>query len=53
VMFFEKPESESPLPPALGLRALVFVSMIFTALFGIGPASQWLLALIETAIASF
>ncbi len=53
VMFFEKPERDSPLPPALGLRALVFVSMILTVLFGIGPASQWLLALLETAIASF
>ena len=52
-MFFEKPGSESPLSPALGLRVLVVVSMIFTVLFGMGPASQWLLALIETAIASF
>ena len=52
-MFFEKPERDSPLPPALGLRALVFVSMILTVLFGIGPASQWLLDLLETAIASF
>jgi NADH-quinone oxidoreductase subunit N len=53
VMFFEKPGSESPLSPALGLRVLVVVSMIFTVLFGMGPASQWLLTLIETAIASF
>ena len=53
VMFFEKPEGDLPLSPAFGLRALVVISMIFTVLFGIGPASQWLLVLVETAIASF
>ena len=53
VMFFEKPEIDLPLSPAFGLRALVVISMIFTVLFGIGPASQWLLVLVETAIASF
>jgi NADH-quinone oxidoreductase subunit N len=53
VMFFEKPEHDSPLSPALGLRVLVIASMVLTVLFGMGPASQWLLALLETAIASF
>ncbi len=53
VMFFEKPEHDSPLPPALGLRVLVIASMVLTVLFGMGPASQWLLVLLETAIASF
>ena len=53
VMFFEKPEKDSPLSPALGLRVLVIASMVLTVLFGMGPASQWLLALLETAIASF
>lgn len=53
VMFFEKPENDSPLSPALGLRILVIASMALTVLFGMGPASQWLLALLETAIASF
>ena len=53
VMFFEKPENDSPLSPALGLRVLVIASMVLTVLFGMGPASQWLLALLETAIASF
>lgn len=53
VMFFEQPENDSPLSPALGLRVLVVISMVLTVLFGMGPASQWLLALLETAIASF
>ena len=53
VMFFEKPENDSPLSPALGLRVLVILSMVLTVLFGMGPASQWLLVLLETAIASF
>ena len=53
LMFFEEPVSDSSLPKAPLLRVAILVSMVLTVLFGLGPASEWLLSLVETAISTF
>ena len=53
LMFFEEPVTDSPLPKAPLLRVAILVSMVLTVLFGLGPASEWLLSLVETAISTF
>ena len=52
-MFFEEPSMDSPVPRAPLLRAVILASMVLTVLLGIGPASEQLLSLVETAISTF
>ena len=53
VMFFEDTDKQKPLPKATMLRAVIVLSAVMTVLFGLGPASQWLLGLVETAVSTF
>ena len=53
LMFFEEPAMDSPVPRAPLLRAVILASMVLTVLLGIGPASEQLLSLVETAISTF
>ena len=58
VMFFEEPESDSPLksPPSLewplSLRSVIMICATLTLLFGIGPMSESLLDLVSSAVDS-
>ena len=53
LMFFEEPAMDSLVPRAPLLRAVILASMVLTVLLGIGPASEQLLSLVETAISTF
>ena len=58
VMFFEEPESDSPLISSssmewpLSLRSVIVICAILTLLFGIGPMSEYLLNLVSSAVDS-
>ena len=58
VMFFETPESDSPLKSSpslewpLSLRSVIMICATLTLLFGIGPMSESLLDLVSSAVDS-
>ena len=58
VMFFEAPESDSPLKSSpslewpLSLRSVIMICATLTLLFGIGPMSESLLDLVSSAVDS-
>jgi NADH-quinone oxidoreductase subunit N len=58
VMFFEEPESDSPLKSSpspewpLSLRSVIMICATLTLLFGIGPMSESLLDLVSSAVDS-
>lgn len=52
VMFFEEPEDTQPLRRAGDLRRAILVLAALTVFFGIGAGAEFLLDLVETAVAA-
>ena len=52
VMFFEEPDVSKPLRHAGHLRRAIIVLAVLSAFFGIGAGAEFLLELVETAVAA-
>ena len=52
VMFFEEPEVSKPLRRAGHLRRTILVLAVLSVFFGIGAGAEFLLDLVETAVAA-
>ena len=52
VMFFEEPEVSKPLRRAGHLRRTIIVLAVLSVFFGIGAGAEYLLDLVETAVAA-